>query len=152
VYDHVEHVIVASVRDWCPPLFADEFDPGADRFMSPASPSRIQVERIDDIAVARLVDERIVDDLVIQSLGEDLMSLVDRDGYTRIVLNFGSVHYMASAVIGQIFKLNKKLQASRGKLAFCSIRPDLKVVFDITGLSKMVPLFAEEQAAVDACS
>jgi anti-anti-sigma factor len=120
--------------------------------MAETATRRIQVDLVDEVAVARLVDERLVDDEVIMSLGEALAGLVEKSGYTRVVINFGSVHYMASAVIGQLFKLNKKLAAQRGKLAFCSIRPDLRVVFDITGLSKMIPIFEEEQDAVDAVS
>jgi anti-anti-sigma factor len=88
---------------------------------------------------------------VIQAVGAALADLVDKQGYSRIVLNFGGVHFMASAVVAQLFKLLKKLNAVGGTLKFCAIRTDLMPVFKITGLDKMVQILPEEQAAIDAC-
>jgi stage II sporulation protein AA (anti-sigma F factor antagonist) len=119
--------------------------------MSSRSVSHLQLEQVGEVVVARFAHERMVDETVIRPVGEELMNLVDRDGHRRVVLNFGAVHFMASAVIAQLFKLLKKLNAGGGKLKFCAIRPDLLPVFKITGLDKMVQIFDEEHAAVDAC-
>ncbi len=118
--------------------------------MSQAPAPRLRIEIFEDATVASFVDERIVDDIVIQAVGEQLYNLVERDGHTRLLLNFSEVKFMASAVIAKLFTLHKKIKAASGKLKFCCIEPDLRVVFKITGLEKMVEIYDDEQVALDS--
>jgi anti-anti-sigma factor len=118
--------------------------------MSQASGPRLRIEVFDNATVASFVDERIVDDVVIHAVGEQLNNLVDRDGHNRLLLNFSNVKFMASQVIAKLFTLNKKVQQSKGKLKFCCIDPDIRVVFKITGLERMVEIFDDEQDALDS--
>jgi stage II sporulation protein AA (anti-sigma F factor antagonist) len=118
--------------------------------MSQTSAPRLRIEIFDNATVASFVDERIVDDLVIQSVGEQLNNLVERDGYTSLLLNFSNVKFMASQVIAKLFTLNRKIQQAKGKLKFCCIDADLRVVFKITGLEKMVEIYDDEQDALDS--
>lgn len=118
--------------------------------MSQAPAPRLRIEIFDNATVAAFVDERIVDDIVIQSVGEQLYNLVERDGHTRLLLNFSNVKFMASAVIAKLFTLHKKVQQAKGKLKFCCIDPDLRVVFKITGLERIVEIYEDEQDALDS--
>jgi anti-sigma B factor antagonist len=118
--------------------------------MSTAPAPRLRIEIFEDATVASFVDERIVDEIVIQSVGEQLYNLVDRDGHANLLLNFSDVRFMASAVIAKLFTLHKKVKAAGGKLKFCCIEPDLRVVFKITGLERMVEIYDDEQEALDS--
>jgi anti-sigma B factor antagonist len=118
--------------------------------MSQAPAPRLRIELFDNATVASFVDERIVDDIVIQSVGEQLYNLVERDGHKRLLLNFSNVKFMASAVIAKLFTLHKKVQQAKGKLKFCCIDPDLRVVFKITGLERIVEIYDDEQDALDS--
>lgn len=118
--------------------------------MSQGPASRLRIEVFQEATVASFVDERIVDDIVIQAVGEQMYNLVERDGHTRLLLNFSEVKFMASAVIAKLFTLRKKIAAAKGVLKFCCIDPDLRVVFKITGLEKMVEIFDDEQEALDS--
>jgi len=111
---------------------------------------RLRLEIFEDATVASFVDERIVDDIVIDAVGKQLYSLVERDGHSRLLLNFSDVKFMASAVIAKLFTLHKKVKQAGGKLKFCCIDPDLRVVFKITGLEKMVEIYDDEQTALDS--
>lgn len=118
--------------------------------MSQAPAPRLRIEIFDNATVASFVDERIVDDIVIQSVGEQLYNLVERDGHKRLLLNFSNVKFMASAVIAKLFTLHKKVQQAKGKVKFCCIDPDLRVVFKITGLERIVEIYDDEQDALDS--
>jgi anti-sigma B factor antagonist len=118
--------------------------------MSQAPAPRLRIEIFEDATVGSFVDERIVDQVVIDAVGDQLYSLVERDGHARLLLNFSEVKFMASAVIAKLFTLHRKVKTAGGQLKFCCIDPDLRVVFKITGLDRMVQIYDDEQTALNS--
>ena len=80
---------------------------------------------------------------------DQLYSLVEDEGHTQLLLNFGNVQYLSSAALGKLINLKKKVGAVRGKLKLCCIHPDLLEVFKITRLDQVFEIYAEEQQALD---
>jgi anti-sigma B factor antagonist len=109
----------------------------------------LEVEDIGDVTVVNFVDKKILDEQNIQTIGEQLFSLVDEVGRRKILLNFSNVEYLSSAALGKLITLNKKLQGS-GKLILCCIDPKIFEVFEITKLDKFFKIFKDEQAALQA--
>ncbi len=117
---------------------------------SPTRRRRLEVEHIGDVTVVNFVDRKILDEQNIQIIGEQLFSLVDEEGWRKILLNFGNVEYLSSAALGKLITLNKKLQQAGGKLILCNIDPQIHEVFEITKLDKFFKIIKEEQAALQA--
>ena len=117
--------------------------------MSDAPTPRLRLEPVRDLVIVNFNEPSILDELVIEEVGDQLYGLVEREGHSRILLNFADVQYMASAVVTKLFNLKKKVDAHGGRLVFCNIHPDLLSVFKITRLDKMVPIFDDEQTALD---
>ena len=113
-----------------------------------ASQRRIDIEDLGDVTVARFVDKKILDENNIQIIGNQLMDLVDVDGRRKIVLDFGNVEYLSSAALGNIVKLNSRLKGVGGKLALCSIRPEIHEIFKITQLHKVINIQGTQDEAV----
>ena len=111
---------------------------------------RLEVEDIGDITVVNFVDKKILDEQNIQVIGEQLFSLVDEEGWRKILLNFSNVEYLSSAALGKLTTLNKKLQQAGGKLILCNIDPQIYEVFEITKLDKFFKIQKDEQAALQA--
>jgi len=111
---------------------------------------RLEVEDIGDVTVINFVDRKILDEQNIQTIGEQLFSLVDSDGRRKLLLNFGNVEYLSSAALGKLITLNKKLQAQGGRLILCNIDPQIHEVFEITKLDKFFNIQKEEQAALQS--
>jgi anti-sigma B factor antagonist len=111
---------------------------------------RLEVEHIGDVTVVNFVDRKILDEQNIQVIGEQLFSLVDEEGYRKILLNFGNVEYLSSAALGKLITLNKKLQQAGGRLVLCNIDPQIYEVFEITKLDKFFKIAKEEQAALQS--
>src|SRR5215213_7556097 len=99
---------------------------------------RIEVEEIGDVAVIEFIDKRILDEQNIQLIGEQLFELVDDMGKRKLLLNFANVEYLSSAALGKLITLNKKVRSSGGQLALCNIKPEIKEVFSITKLDKVL--------------
>lgn len=110
----------------------------------------LRLETIDGVTAVSFVESKIVSEESIQEVGEQLYSLVDKEGHRQLLLNFGNVQYMSSAALGKLINLKKKVGAAGGKLKLCSIHPELKVVFKITRLDQVFEIFDEEQAALDS--
>ena len=111
---------------------------------------RLEVEDIGDVTVVNFVDRKILDEQNIQIIGEQLFSLVDEEGWRKILLNFGNVEYLSSAALGKLITLNKKVQAAGGRLILCNIDPQIYEVFEITKLDKFFNIQKKEQAALQA--
>lgn len=114
----------------------------------PSRRRRIEVEDIGDIAVVKFVDKKILDEQNIQMIGDDLFRLVDELGRRKLLLNFGNVDFMSSAALGKLMTLNKKLQGVQGKLVLCGIKKDIREVFKLTKLDKILTIVDDEQAGI----
>lgn len=111
---------------------------------------RLEVEEIGDVTVVNFTDKKILDEQNIQVIGEQLFSLVDEYGRKKILLNFSNVEYLSSAALGKFITLNKKVNASGGKLILCAIDPTIYEVFEITKLNKLFNIQKDEQTALQA--
>src|SRR6516164_9460424 len=115
---------------------------------SPPRRRRLEVVDVGDVAVVNFVDPKILDEPVIQNIGEQLFSLVDEVGRRKILLNFGNVEYLSSAALAKLITLNKKLQQVGGRMILCNIDSQIKEEFEITKLNKLFTIHEEEQTAL----
>jgi anti-sigma B factor antagonist len=98
---------------------------------------RIVVSTAGPLAVVRIVDKKILDELVIQELGGEILGLIEQDGHRSLVLDFSDVEFLSSAALGKLITLDRKMKAQQGRLSLCSIRPEILEVFQITKLNKV---------------
>lgn len=118
--------------------------------MSQARRRRIEVEDVGDVTVVRFADKKILDEQNIQTIGEQLFELVDDEGKRKILLDFLNVEYLSSAALGKLISLNKKVRGVSGQLRLCNIRPEIFVVFEITSLNKVFPIYENQEKALEA--
>jgi anti-sigma B factor antagonist len=109
---------------------------------------RLRVEQIADVTVVYFLDKRILDEPTIQVIAEQLFSLVDQDGRRKLLLNFSNVEYLSSAALGKLINLQNKLDAGQGKLAMCSVFPQILEVLAVTKFDKVFKIFPDEDAAM----
>ncbi len=114
-----------------------------------AQPKRLlEVQVIDNVAVVNFVASRILDDQIIEQVGDQLNSLVEKDGHQRILLNFNKVEYLSSAALGKLVNLRKKVETAKGKLALSNIDESIFEAFKITGFDRIFKIFSDEQEAL----
>ncbi len=110
----------------------------------------IAINVVDDICVVHLLDNRIVDDMNIYELGLELFSLVEQNGYSKILLNFTSVGFLSSAALGKLIMLYKKVAVRNGVLKLCNIAPDIRELFTMMNLDRIFEICPNEAAALAA--
>ncbi|MBN2577698.1 MAG: STAS domain-containing protein [Pirellulales bacterium] len=109
---------------------------------------RLEIREVADVTVVRFRDQKIVEDLNIQELGQELFQLVEKERREKILLNFSSVEFLSSAALGKLITLDKKVKAHNGKLRLSNIRPEIFEVFQITKLNRLFDIKEEEADAL----
>ncbi|MCR4415255.1 MAG: STAS domain-containing protein [Thermoguttaceae bacterium] len=111
---------------------------------------RLVINEIGDVTVVHFRDQKIIEDLRIQELGQELYQLVETENRKKLVLNFHSVDFLSSAALGVLIKLDKKVKAKQGRLKLCNIRPEIFEVFKITNLNRVFDIKPDEADALAA--
>jgi anti-sigma B factor antagonist len=111
---------------------------------------RLEVNQVGDVTVIHFRDQKIIEDLGIQELGQELFHLVEVEDCKKIVLNFATVDFLSSAALGKLITLEKKLKTRGGMLRLCRIRPEIYEVFAITRLNRLFDIKQDEADALAA--
>jgi anti-sigma B factor antagonist len=111
---------------------------------------RLDVSDVGDVTVVGFRDHKIVEDINIQQLGQELFQLVEADNRTKLLLNFSAVDFLSSAALGKLITLDKKMKAHGGVLKLSNIRPEIYEVFAITKLNRLFDIRDDEADALAA--
>jgi anti-sigma B factor antagonist len=111
---------------------------------------RLDVNEVGDVTVVRFRDHKIVEDINIQQLGQEMFQLVEVDNRDKLLLNFSSVDFLSSAALGKLITLDKKMKAHGGALKLSNIRPEIYEVFAITKLNRLFDIRDDEPDALAA--
>jgi anti-sigma B factor antagonist len=111
---------------------------------------RLEVNEVGDVTVVRFRDHKIVEDVNIQELGQEMFHLVEKDRRGKLLLNFSSVEFLSSAALGKLITLDKRVKAHGGLLKLSNIRPEIFEVFAITKLNRLFDIKEDEADALAA--
>jgi len=104
--------------------------------------TRLKVTKLGTLSLVQFADRRILDELVLQEIEESLMKLVaERDQPPRLLISFSNVDHLASAALGMLITLNKRVKEKSGLLKLSDIKPQIYEVFKITRLNKMFDIY-----------
>ena len=113
--------------------------------------AHLDVQRNENnVIVVSFLDRKILDELNITRIEEELFQLVDGRQNVRIVLDFANVEHLSSRALGTLISLLKRVRGVNGELGLCNIAPRIFDVFRITRLDKSFRIFADCQEAVAA--
>lgn len=110
----------------------------------------MDLSQVGDVTVVRFRDQKIIEDINIQELGQELFRLVEADGCERLLLDFSSVDFLSSAALGKLITLDKKMKAHGGTLKLSNIRSEIYEVFAITKLNRLFDIRKDEAEALAA--
>jgi len=111
----------------------------------------IEIRDKDDVVVVSFATVKILDQLAIDQIREEFKDLTLQAASGRkLLLDFSRVQFMSSSMIGQIVQLHKQCKKDKVKLKLCNISPDIKEVFKITGLTKLLDIYDDPAGALAA--
>ncbi|MCY3020877.1 MAG: STAS domain-containing protein [Planctomycetota bacterium] len=101
-----------------------------------------------DVAIVTILESRILDETNVNEIGQALMDLVTKQYMIKMVIDLGEVRYLSSAVLRQLIALYKKIKAEKGDLKLCRVNPEVREVFKITQLDKMIEIKDDLESTV----
>ena len=109
---------------------------------------KIKIEYVQDTTIATLIDEKILEEMDIMSLGKTLIPLVEATDGLSLIIDFSNVKFLSSAVLGLLIRISKKIYESGGQLKLCCIDPKILKVFKITRLNKVFDIYKDREKAL----
>jgi anti-sigma B factor antagonist len=103
-----------------------------------------------DVGMVQFLDRKLMDQQVIQELGEDLFALVEKEQLKNVLLNFANVEFLVSAALNKLILLDKKTKTAGGKLLLCNLKPEIFDIFAVTRLTQLFNIKRTEQEALAA--
>jgi len=111
---------------------------------------RISVEYAENATIVTFVDEKILEEMDIQSLQVSVMSVVEEAERVNLVLDFCNVRFLSSAVLGLLMRISKKVYEREGQLRLCNISPRIYEIFKITRLNKIFDIYENVKSATES--
>jgi len=108
------------------------------------------VRTVGSVAVVYFTDTKILEEMQIKWLGNELYALVDNQFKVFIIVNFQNVERFSTALLGKLIGLKKKVAASKGDVRLCCIPPNIMEIFSVTGLDAAFTIFNDEQSAIES--
>ena len=102
-----------------------------------AEQPHVKVRDSGGIRVVEFTDRKILDELSIHEIGEELGRIIDESNDVKMLLSFKNVDHLSSAALGMLINLNKQVAAKGGALKLSDISPQIFEVFKITRLNRL---------------
>jgi anti-sigma B factor antagonist len=112
----------------------------------------ISVRYVKNATIVTFTDEKILEEKNIQALQDSIMSVVEQADRISLILDFGNVRYMSSAVLGLLIRVSKRVYEGDGQLKLCNINPKIHEIFRITRLTKTFDIYKDVKSATESLS
>ena len=109
---------------------------------------RLKVAAEGDVTVVEVTDRKILDEVNIGQIGEQLNLLVAKADVPKIVVDFANVSHMSSSALGILITLHKRVREKKGQLGLCNVQPAIYEVFVITRLNEIFNIFPSRSEAL----
>jgi len=115
------------------------------------STSRIEVREEDGVKVVRFHDRHLFDERTVTDVAGQIDQILPKDGSPiRLVLDFSDVALISSSLLSKLILLQRRVDASRGKLRLCEMSPVLQQVFRTSNLDRLFSIDRDQRTALAA--
>jgi len=113
----------------------------------------ISVEYTGNATIVKFTDEKILEEKDIKALQDSIMPIIESaSGRINLILDFGNVRFLSSAVLGLLIRISKRIYEYDGQLRLCNINPKIYEIFKITRLTKTFDIYENIEGAIEDLS
>ena len=102
------------------------------------------------VIAVRFGEHRILDELTVKRIADELYGVAGRPDCQCLLLNFASVEQLSSLMLGKLLMLRKKMESKGGTIMLCDIGPEVQDVFEATKLAQIFNIHETEIDGVRA--
>lgn len=104
--------------------------------MPPAD--RITITEVEGAKVVRFNDRQLFDERTVREVAEQIAVCLPSDGSRiKLVLDFAEVGLISSTLLSKLILLQRRVDATRGKMRLCELSPVLQQVFRTSNLDRL---------------
>ena len=116
----------------------------------PEEQAHLSVTEEGGVSVVEFADRKILEELSISEIGDELSKLVTTASEVKLLLSFKNVEHLSSAALGMLITLNNNVKNKAGKLKLSDIDPQIYEVFKITRLNKLFDIYDTKEVALQS--
>ncbi|GMV97658.1 MAG: STAS domain-containing protein [Phycisphaerae bacterium] len=117
---------------------------------TPDSQPRLKTRKQGNVTLVEFEDRKILEEHVINLIGERLAEIVETQNEPRLLLDFRNVEHLSSAALGMLITLKKQLDDRQGRMALANIHAQILEVFKITRLNKLFNIQNNTEDAIQS--
>lgn len=84
-----------------------------------------------------------------RDLKDTMNALTDKEDGAHLLVDLEHLEYMASAGFRELFLAGRKIGRKGGRLAVCSLRGEVKRIFELAKFDTAYPIFEDRQSALE---
>jgi len=112
--------------------------------------SLIRSESDGEILTVYFTEAKILDELVIRQCQDELIRMLEKTQEQNVILDFRFVKFLSSSALGMLIRVQKRCKEFKISLKLCNIDKEIEKVFKITGLNKVLDIYATNEEAAAA--
>lgn len=93
-----------------------------------------------EVLVVSIAEAKILDELVIRQIQEELIHVIERTHEPNVILDFQHVKFLSSSALGMLIRMHKRCKEFKIALKLSNIDKEIEKVFKITGLDKVLTI------------
>ncbi|WP_227395232.1 anti-sigma F factor antagonist [Jeotgalibacillus aurantiacus] len=106
---------------------------------------KVEAEIKGNILLLRMEGE--LDHHEVESIRSELSELMDKNAIKHLVLNLSNLEFMDSSGLGLILGRYKSIQKAGGNVVLCSASPQVKRLFEMSGMFRILMVELSEERA-----
>jgi anti-sigma B factor antagonist len=106
------------------------------------------IERLEETIVARFYGPRITNVNDIRSAGQALMSVIEEQKPSILVLDLSKVNYLPSAMLGKLAAIRTSVSKYGGKLRLVNLQEPVEQLFEMTRLNTIFEIYTDLDSAL----
>jgi anti-sigma B factor antagonist len=113
--------------------------------------SRISVHEADGVKVVRFQDHQLFDERTVREIAEQIGAVLPNDGTPiRLVVDFSDVNLISSTLLSKLILLQRRVDASHGRLRLCEMSPVIQQVFRTSNLDRLFKIDRDQRTALES--
>ncbi|MEW6535864.1 MAG: STAS domain-containing protein [Candidatus Auribacterota bacterium] len=107
----------------------------------------IRVNKNDKAVILNVLDDVILD--TVQEIQNEVNILI-KERLCCIVMDLSAIEFITSRGLGAVGKAMDALRKQGGDLKLCGLKPEVRGIFDICGLAKIIDIYDNPGDAVNS--
>ena len=115
-----------------------------------AAQARIDLSEVDGVRIVRFRDRRLFDENTVREVADQVHAATPDTGAIRLILDFAGVDLVSSSLLGKLILLQRRVDASGGKLRLCEMSGVVRAVFKTSNLDRLFAIDRDSRESLEA--